>query len=380
MTEELDQLVDELVDVASRFLADRSPVSRVINTLMGDAEAGFDRALWKEEAELGWTGLTVSEALGGSELGYLAQGRLLEACGGYLAPEPFLSTVCLAIPLLVKSGAVGESILKDVVAGNTVVSVALPDDHYFSSGDSPVNAKLKDSVWQFSGEISFVLDYPGADWVLVPAKTDNGLAWFAVSTDSNIVNRDGLVIDGRASSRLNFDSVSVGAETLLFEAGHGIAGYQPVVNHSAALLSSWMLGMCEQVLSVTRDYLCTREQYGALIGSYQALQHRMATLYSDIQVARSVIESALQALDDNADDAEMLASAAKARAGELVMRVTAESIQMHGGIGMTEEAGIGLYYKAARVVNWLAGSQRFHHARAAGLLGIKPIADVGRVS
>lgn len=363
--------IDQLVDMAQRFLSDRSPVSRMINVLMGETEPGFDRALWQEEAELGLTGLIVSEAQGGSELGYFAQGRLIETCAKFLVPEPFLSSVCLALPLLIKAGAAGESFVEGIATGTAAVAVALPDDQYFSSGSSPVQAELAASDrWQLSGEVPFVLDYPNADSVMVPAETNTGLAWFVISSDANVLSQDGLVMDGRIASRLTFNAVEVDAEALLFEVVDGKDAYQPIVTHSAVLLSSWMLGMSEHVFSITLEYLRTREQYGALIGSYQALQHRAAQLHCDIQVARCVIESALHAVDQQSDDAEMLVSAAKARAGELVMKVTSEAIQMHGGMGMTEEVGVGLYYKAAKIVDWLGGSQMFHQTKAAHLLGI----------
>lgn len=363
--------VDHLVQVANRFLADRSPVSRVVKRLMGWVEPGIDRDLWREEAELGWTGLMVPETYGGTELGYLAQGRLLESCAHHLVLEPFLSSVCLATPLLLAADIKGAPFLEEIVAGSSVVSVALPDDQCFASGDSPVGATQQlDKGWHFTGEVPFVLDYPNADWVLVPAKTSEGLAWFVLSSDAGIHEEDGLVMDGRLASRLNFDGVSVGAEALLIAPQNGAAGYEPILTVSAALLSSWMLGLSEHVFAFTLEHLRTRVQYGAPIGSYQALQHRMADLYCDIQVARSVVEAALRSLDEQSDDVELFTSAAKARAGELAMKVTGESVQMHGGMGVTEEAGIGLYYKAAKVANWLGGSQIFYHAKAATLRGI----------
>lgn len=363
--------VDQLIDVANRFLADRSPVSRVIDGLMGRREPGIDRDLWREEAALGWTGLIAPEALGGSELGYFAQGRLLESCAQFLVPEPFLSSVCLATPLLLEAGDRGAAILGGIVDGSAIVSVALPDDAYFASGDSPVEAKPQaDGGWKFSGEIPFVLDYPDADWVLVPAKTDEGLAWFALAATSKLRKDDGLVMDGRVASSLNFDTTSAGAQALLIAPQKEALAYKPIVTVSAALLSSWMLGFSEHVFSFTLEHLRNRVQYGAPIGSYQALQHRMTELYCDIQVARSVVDAALRSLDQQNDDVELLTSAAKARTGALAMKVTGEGIQMHGGMGMTEEAGIGLYYKAAKVANWLGGSQIFYLSKASALKGV----------
>lgn len=363
--------IDQLIDVADRFLADRSPISRVVDGLMGRTEPGIDRDLWQEEAALGWTGLIIPEKHGGSELGYLAQGKMLESFAQFLVPEPFLSSVCLATPLLLVAGDKGDAFLAGIADGSAVVSVALPDDKYFPSGDSPVAAlQQSDGGWKFSGNIPFVLDYPDADWVLVPAKTDEGLAWFALRTSSEIGTEGGLVMDGRRASNLNFDGFSAEADSLLIAPQIGDRGYKPVVTVSAALLSAWMLGFSEHAFAFTLEHLRTRVQYGAPIGSYQALQHRMADLYCDIQVARSVVDAALRSLDDQSDEMELLTSAAKARAGALAMNVTGEAIQMHGGMGMTEEAGIGLYYKAAKVANWLGGSQIFYLGKAAALRGV----------
>jgi acyl-CoA dehydrogenase len=146
--------------------------------------------------------------------------------------------------------------------------------------------------------------------------------------------------------------------------------WEPVLVAGAVLTSAWLLGVTERAFDLTVDYLKTRSQFGALIGSYQALQHRASRLFCELEVARSVVGAALQALDSGAEDASLWASAAKTRIGDLAVRTTAEAIQLHGGIGMTHEADIGLYFKAARIANTIAGDNAFHRTRASRMLDI----------
>jgi acyl-CoA dehydrogenase len=364
--------LDLLVNTAQRFLAVKSPLSRVLKRLTGETAPAVDRSLWREEAELGWFGLIIPADLGGSELGFEALGRLLECCARNLLPDPILSTICLGTPLLVSAQGRGSERLVDILSGSSVIAVAQPEDRYLSTGTSPVRARVQtNGHWLLSGEIALVLDLPDADWVLIPASTHDGLAWFVVQ--SSLIGRqgEGVTIDGRRAGHLVMSSVEVDRNAVLV-APQLSAGYETILTQSATLIASWQLGIVEHVFAFTLEHLRNRVQFGVPIGSFQALQHRMAALHCDIAVARSVVESALRALDLNQTDARLLASAAKARTGELAVRVAGHGIQLHGGMGMTEEAGIGVFYKAARMADWLGGTHALHLARAGALCGIEP--------
>lgn len=362
--------IDELAETVKAFLSTHSPISRVLASVSEEAEPGFDRKLWKQQAELGWTGILIPESAGGSELGFEAMGRLVEVCGRYVVPEPYLATICLSCPPLLAAGDRGREILTRVASGDWVVALAVPDLRQLLAGESRVTATQEEGGWRLRGEVEMVIDAPEADRILVAAATAGGLAWFALEQDSLITRNDGVLLDGRRASRLQFDDIMVGSEAVLAEPSAKDALGERVVSASATLVSSWLLGITEQAFEVTLAHLRSRIQFGVPIGSFQALQHRMAKLYCELEVARAVVESALQALDAGDSESLLLASAAKARMGELAMRVTGEAIQLHGGMGMTEEGGVGIFYKAARVADMLAGSHSFHQERASALLGI----------
>lgn len=364
--------IDALAETANDFLATHSPLSRVLAVVSEETEPGFDRKLWKQQADLGWTGILIPESLGGSGLGFEAMGRFVEICGRYVVPEPYLATLCLSCPPLLAAGERGNEILAGIASGDLVVALAATDLRKLLLGESPVVATDDgEATWRLGGEVEMVVDAPDADRILVPAVTSAGLAWFALDGREAVVRRDGVLLDGRRASRLVFDDVRVSEDCVLATPSLAEPLCQSVVSASAALVSSWLLGIAEQAFDVTLAHLRSRIQFGVPIGSFQALQHRAAKLYCELEVARAVVESALQSLDAGDSESSLLASAAKARIGDLAMRITGEAIQLHGGMGMTEEAGVGIFYKAARVADMLAGSHSFHQERASALLGIQ---------
>jgi alkylation response protein AidB-like acyl-CoA dehydrogenase len=366
-------LADELqalVESADRFFADHSPASRVRDYLHGDQAVGFDRALWREQAELGWTGIAIPEALGGAGLGIAAAGRLIEVSARRLVPEPFLSTVCLATPVLTAFDCErAQALIRDVAAGTAVIAVAVPSSSAIIQGTLEVEATSSGSGWRLGGR-AFALDVPGADRILVPVAVPEGCRWLTIDAPMIPSVAARTLIDGRRGAELDFDGLEVEHEAALGSPVSVSTGLEPILVAGASLVSAWLLGLAEQVFAVTLEYLKAREQFGAVIGSYQALQHRAARLFCELAVARSVLEEALEAVDRGDPDAALLASAAKARTGELALRVASEGIQLHGGVGMTDEANVGLYFKAARVADLLAGHHLVHKSRAAALLGI----------
>lgn len=362
--------VDQLRDVAEKFLAKRSPRTRVIERVSARTPEGIDRSLWLAEAELGWTGVLFPEALGGTDLGYQALGALVESSGRFLVLEPVLSSLCLASPILQDSGIESRT-LESVVAGTTTVTVAVPDKNHLFAGTSPICGAAQSN--QLKGTTGLVLDYPDADWVIVPVNVENDLAWLLFAAEDKLALETGMILDGRQACRLQLDSILMDSSVTMIQQPEKTTGYQPYLSRWAALLSSWQLGAMTEVFEVTLEHLRNRVQFGVPIGSFQALQHRMAALYCELSVARSLVESALSSLDEGSNEASLFAHAAKAKTGELALRLTGEAIQMHGGMGMTEEAGIGIFYKSARVVDWLAGDHGFHLEQLALLRGVEPV-------
>jgi alkylation response protein AidB-like acyl-CoA dehydrogenase len=360
--------IQDFLDVASKFLGKRGSVAFVRDLLTEEHDVAFDRECWEAQSQLGWTSIAIPESLGGGGYPWSTAGRLVQLCGENLVPEPILSTICLATPLLLAQGSEqAESILKGIGAGELIVAVVAPVG---ALQKDEVRAVKHGDVWQVSGSVS-VFDVPGADLVLVPVAVADGYRWLAV--DPYVLEPRGTrtLIDGRHSTTMDFDDVEVPAEKFIGPALDAEETLAPILTVGAALVSAWLLGTAARAFSITVDYLKVRSQFGALIGSYQALQHRASRLYCELEVATSVVEAALSALDAGSSDAALLASAARARAGDLALRVTAEAIQLHGGIGMTHEADVGLYFKSARVANQFGGNHVFHRARAGSLLGIE---------
>lgn len=374
---EVDDDVADLARIADRWLRDHSPVGRVRDYLYGPPGVSFDRSLWAEQAGLGWTSLAVPESLGGAGLTSTAAGRLVEVCGRYLTPEPVLSTICLATPVLLAHQSEQEAsrVLHGVATGELVVTVAVPRAGALVSGELEVRAEEYEHGWRLAGRAT-VLDIPGADLILVPAAVPGGCRWFLVDPDAaNGPWRSRTLLDGRRCTPLDFAGAELSADRALGPATEWGSALDPILTTGAALVSAWLLGLAERAFELTVEYLKIRRQFGALIGSYQGLQHRASRMYCDLEVTRSVVESAIEAAAAGLPNAPLEASSAKARAGDLALHVTAEAIQLHGGIGMTEEADVGLYFKAARVADHVAGDHQFHRSRAGLLLGIDTVGD-----
>ncbi len=373
MIEGIDDEVAEFLSVTTEYLVDRDPLGHLRKFLDGaEGVESFDRERWNVQAELGWMGIAVPEASGGSGYSISVAGRLLQVCGRFLVPEPVLSTVGMALPvLLAQDCAAARELLTRVSAGECIAAVAGTTE--ISTAGLPTAVAIRDRTGMstFSGVIS-ALDVPGADVVLTTATVEGGVRWLAIDPGLASRSETRTLVDGRRLSRLGFDAVEVSPSAFIGPVSTIDDAWAPVLMRGAVLASAWLLGISERAFELTIQYLKTRSQFGALIGSYQALQHRASRLYCELEVARSVVDAALGALDSDSPDAQLWASAAKARLGDLALRVTSEAIQLHGGIGMTHEADIGLYFKAARTANSLAGNNAFHRTRASKLLNISP--------
>jgi alkylation response protein AidB-like acyl-CoA dehydrogenase len=356
-----------LQEAARGFVEDKMPVAHA--RAMRDARQtdGFDRALWAEMAGMGWTGVLVPEEFGGVGLGYRGLGLVLEQMGATLAPSPLASTALAAVSALVLSAnqAARGAHLPRIAAGETIFALAVDDgDHH--DPDHP-RAELKNG--HLSGVKRFVADGHCADQLIVSARSEQGAVLVVVPVSAEGVSVSPLAtVDSRGAADIRFDGVAVGAEAILGEGALLTAVLDRVRIGAAAEL----FGLAEAAFKQTADYLQTRTQFGQAIGAFQGLQHRAAKLYVELELTRSCVHAALDALDQEAEPSKIseLASLAKARAGDLAHVATNEMIQMHGGIGMTDAHDAGLYIKRARVLEHLYGSASFHRRRFAGLMGI----------
>ena len=366
-----------LRDAAKGWASESAPVSALRKLRDGKSGRTFDPAAWTEMGQMGWAGVIVPEAYDGSAFGYLGLGLILEETGRTLAASPLLSTAMIAASALQLGGsdAQKQAWLPRIAAGDVVATLAVDEGSHHAPARTALAATKGGDGYVLNGTKTFVLDGEAADLLIVAARTGgkpgdtDGLTLFLVASDTPGVTRTHLALaDSRGAARIAFDGVQVGADAVLGEVGKGWAVLEPVLDRAYAGLAAEMLGSASAAFDITLDYLKTRTQFGQVIGTFQALQHRAAKWFTDLETTRSCVEAALEALDAGGDT-RALASLAKAKASELVHLASNEMVQMHGGIGMTDAHDAGLYMKRARVTEALFGGASFHRDRYARLMG-----------
>ncbi|MBY0330076.1 MAG: acyl-CoA dehydrogenase family protein [Acetobacteraceae bacterium] len=357
-------------DQAVTFFEERSPV-RALRALRdaGDPD-GFSRALWREMAELGWAGFLVPEAHGGTEAGALGLGLVLEAAGRTLAPTPLLSTALIGASALVLGGnpAQRAAQLPAIAAGTRLVALALEEGTHHDPARTGATARRSGNGWRLDGTKSFVPDGGAADLIIAVVRTEDGLGLFLVPADAPGVTRERRrMVDGRNAAAIRFEGVSLPAGARLEGGGPGLL--DAVLDRARIGQAAEMLGATGAAFDRTLQYLKDRRQFGVPIGSFQALKHRAARMFEAMELLRSTVLAALEAIDEGSPDLPRLASLAKAQAGEAFFLIGNEAIQMHGGIGMTDEHEIGFYLKRARVAQATFGDSAYHRDRYAALSG-----------
>lgn len=368
-----------LKDMAAAWVHERAPVSAYRRLFEnGSLPLGHDPALYADMAGMGWTGIIVPEEFGGSSFGYLSLGLVLEELGRTLTASPLLSSALVAASALKLAGSDEQKQrwLPAIAGGSTIAVLAIDEGARHAPFATALAAVQDGNGWRLDGLKRPVPDGMAADLFLVLARTSgdaggsDGLSLFLVEADAPGLTRTPLdQIDKRRPAVLSLDSVRVAGDSVLGPVGDAGALIDRVLDCGRAGLASEMLGAATQAFETTLDYLKTRVQFGQPIGSFQALQHRAAAMFGELQLARSAVEAALSALDADAPDVPALASLAKALAGETLNRISNEMIQMHGGIGMTHEHDAGLYVKRARVADQLYGNAAFHRERWGRLNG-----------
>ena len=370
-----------LKDSAKAFVDQNAPVS-VLRGLRDSKDAqGYDQNLWRQMLELGWAGMAIPEAYGGFEFGYGGLGVVLEESGRTLVSSPLIATVLLGASAINELGSDAQKseFLPQVVSGELLLALAIDEKPHHRPCRIETSAVKSGEGYVLNGCKTFVLDGHIANKLVVVARTagaiddEAGLSVFLVdaAAEGVSINRSWMV-DSRNSAMLSLNNVKVGADALLGAEGGAYSSLTRVLDIGRIGVAAEMLGSMQQAFEITLDYLKQREQFGVLIGSFQGLQHRAAEMYSEIELCKSAVRAALAALDDadktDADIAEF-ASIAKAKLSEVATLVSNEAVQMHGGIGMTDEYDIGFYMKRARVAAAFLGDALFHRERYASLNG-----------
>jgi alkylation response protein AidB-like acyl-CoA dehydrogenase len=363
-----------LQDSVAPFMADEGAIKTQLRHWRDiGCKDGFGHGLWKQFAELGLTGILIPEAQGGAGLGMVEAGVVLEEVGRNLTPSPFLTTAITAVRAL-EGSAQAERWFPGIAAGDTVAALAIDEGKRHDPSRVALEAKRSGNGFALSGAKQFVVHGASADVILVAARTAgsvgerDGLTLFAVARDAKGLGVDNLaMVDSSKAARLTFDQVEVDADAVVGEVDGGWGPLSRALDAGRAGAAAELVGVAAGSIAMTLDYLKQRKQFGKYIGEYQALQHRAAHLYGEIEIARAVTLKAAQLLDAGDERATLMVSVAKAKAARVAALSVQEGVQMHGGIGMTDEHDIGLYMKREAVLGGLFGSATFHANEVARL-------------
>jgi len=369
-----DQIM--LKDSAKGFLAENAPVAALRKLRDDQSEDGFDRSVWNEMCELGWAGIPIPEDFGGIDFGYVGLGVVLEEMGKNLSVSPLQSSILVGASTINIGGSDEQkaSLLPALAEGSQLLTLALQEGTHHAPERVAMSAVADGDAYLLSGKKVMVLDVHVANQFVVAARTSgqagdrDGITLFLVDATAKGLSRERVsMVDSRNSGNLLLDKVSVSADAVVGIVDAGMDVLDKVLDIANIGLSAELLGIAQQSFDMTMQYLKERKQFGQLIGSFQGLQHRASLMYVELELCKSIVISALHAIDEDADNLSLQASAAKAKACELAELVTNEAIQMHGGIGMTDEFDIGFYIKRARVAQQTFGGRSYHVNRFASL-------------
>ena len=371
----LNEEQNMLKDAAKEFCSANTPVTQLRRLRDETDDSGFDRDTWAQMVELGWAGILVPEDFGGLGFGHMGMGVVMEECGRTLTASPLFATAVLGATVIAKGGSddLKTEVLPSVASGELLLSLALEESPHHNPYNIATTAEKSGDVYKVSGSKKFVLDGHVANKLIVVARSSgsagdrDGLTLVLVDGDaSGVTTTRTIMADSRNAANIHL----AGAEgTLIGEEGKGADVLDAALDTGRIVLAAEMLGGLQECFERTIEYLKTREQFGVPIGSFQALKHRAAKMFCEIELSKSVVLEALSALDDDSVEVAELASLAKSRLNDTYNLVSSEGIQMHGGIGMTDEYEIGFYIKRARVCEHTLGNSAYHRNRYGELLG-----------
>ena len=372
-------LTDEqtmLRDTARQFFAEQAPVENLRALRDGDDADGFDRDIWARLVEMGFAGILIAEEHGGTAFGPMGLGIVMQEAGRTLAATPLYATAVLGASLIGAAGSEAQKseLLPKIASGALLTALALEESGHHAPAQIAMTATADGDGFTLDGAKTFVADGHIADMLIVAARTSGkagetqGLSLFLVDAKAEGVSITRTkMADSRNAADIAFKKVK--ADALLGERDAGFDALEPALDLGRICLAAEMLGGVETVFETTLAYLKERKQFDAVIGSFQALKHRTAEMFCQVEIARSVVLDALSALEERRNDVPRAASLAKARLCDTARLITNEGVQMHGGVGMTDEFDVGLFLKRARVQAQMLGNADFHRRRYADLGG-----------
>ena len=367
-----------LQESAAGFMASKATVEHLRGLRDSGDDLGFDPAVWQEMVDMGWAGIAIPEAYGGLGYGYTGLGVVLEQAGRHLSASPLEASVLMGATAINCLGTESQKAhwLAAIAAGEKQVTLALQETGAFDPLAVATTATQDGDAFVLAGEKRMVLDAQSADAFVVIARSagaagdSQGLSAFLVPADAAGLSRSRCdMVDSRQCGVVTLDGVRVSADALMGSAGDAWTSLERTLDIAAIGLSAQLLGLSLEAFERTMAYIRERKQFGQVIGSFQGLQHRAAHLFAELELARSIVLKALQAVDADDENLPRLASAAKAKLSEVARLASNEGVQMHGGVGMTDEYDIGLFMKRARVLEHLMGDYYYHLDRFARIGG-----------
>ena len=367
-----------LADTAGQFMAEEGSIKNQLRHWRDrDCKDGFGHALWQQFAEMGFAGMLVDEDDGGLGMGQVEANIVLEQIGRNLTPSPFMSSSVLAATAL-KHGSndVKGRWLPGLVSGEKVYGVAIDEGAKHRPERIGCRAEKSGNGFKLSGRKDFVLYGASSEMIVVAARTSgsdsdtDGVTLFAVPQDAAGMSHDSVrLVDSSMASHVTFDNVELDGDAVIGEVDGGRAVLDAMLVAGRVGSAAEGVGVAGGAMDMTVDYLKQRKQFGKVIGEFQALQHRAAHLYSEVEIARAVTVKAAQLVDGGSERADLMASVAKAKVAKVAGLAVREGVQMHGGIGMTDEFDAGLYLKRARTLETTFGNRAFHKDRYARIMG-----------
>ena len=365
-----------LRDSAKDFAEQRTPVNHFRSLRDNKDPHNWDKEIWKEMVDLGWSGILIPEEFGGSDFGLAGISVIMQEVGKTLTPSPLLATAVLGASAIASYGTKEQKskYLPMIASGEITTAVAVDEESHHRPFNTVSSAKAEGDKWVLNGKKKFVVDGASADVLIVLARTSGtkgdstGLTLFII--DSNV---DGIEViktdmaDCRNYANIVMNDVTLDKDALLGDQESGGEAIDKILDEGRIALAAEMLGNSEAAFDITLNYLKERKQFGVLIGTFQALQHRAAEMFCEIELTKSAVMAAMQGAEDNNNDLQRMASLAKSIAGETLHLVSNESVQMHGGIGVTDEYDIGFFMKRARVAEVIFGGANYHQERYANL-------------
>ena len=354
---------------AKELLDLKSPIS-LMRELRDDNYNQFDADLWKEMVEMGWTALTVPEEYNGLNFGYVGLGQVIEEMGKKLTVSPMISTVLVSTTIvgLSKNEVLKSKLFDEIMSGKKLCTLAHEESSHHNPNIDLSIISNNNEKFILNGKKRFVIDGTISDYLIVSANSEfNGSLELVIidSKSKGITFNNKVHMDSKIYSDISFNNVEFSKDNFLSTENDGKKILKKALDIACVGLAAEMLGNIQQAFDMTIQYLKEREQFGVKIGSFQALQHRSAIMFGEIELCKSIVLKALQAIDSEDENLPELASLAKSKLGLTSKLVTNEAVQMHGGIGVTDDADIGFFLKRVRVSQRIFGDSNYHLDRVA---------------